>query len=118
MRLFDYLECEHDLPDGLRPDGIVFQTQSLDCDQTSFRITKDGRLIEAYDPPLGDEVSREVRREGTIKFYLIMTAAQQTPAAPTFEDRRRGQHLREYDAYFEKGRLTKIVAIPEQQAGV
>lgn len=52
MGMFDYVECEHPLPDGwdMSGDAVGLQTKAFDCDMTTVRIGANGRLtVERYD---------------------------------------------------------------------
>lgn len=44
MGMFDYLVCEHPLPDGRVIEGAVWQTKDGPCDMGVVRITTDGRI--------------------------------------------------------------------------
>jgi hypothetical protein len=48
MGMFDYVVCEHNLPDGFNASGIKFQTKDLVNELDTFTISDDGRLIHHY----------------------------------------------------------------------
>lgn len=48
MGMFDRIKCDYPLPDGGPPgdpDKWDFQSKDLNCGMQTFRITKDGRLV-------------------------------------------------------------------------
>ena len=45
MGMFDYLVCEHPLPDGRVVEGPVWQTKDSPCQMGVVTITADGRLL-------------------------------------------------------------------------
>lgn len=52
MGMFDYVRCDHALPDGwdLTNDHVGLQTKHFDCDMTTIWITSEGRLkIERFE---------------------------------------------------------------------
>lgn len=47
MGMFDYVKCDHPLPDGwnMTNDYVGLQTKCFDCDMTTVHIRSDGRLL-------------------------------------------------------------------------
>lgn len=48
MGMFDYINCEYNLPDGFDSSGIEFQTKDLGNQLDTYTISADGRLIHHY----------------------------------------------------------------------
>jgi hypothetical protein len=84
MGMFDRVLCELPLPDG--GPAAEFQTKSLRCELTLWRITREGRLV-------GQDGS-DAGYHGVMRFYTGGT----------------GQPWREYEAQFTEGALVGLHA--------
>jgi hypothetical protein len=82
MGLFDYLRCDLPLPDS--GPAVEFQTKSLRCTLTQWRITRDGRLV--------GEDGADAGYHGVLRFYT---------GGP-------GEPWREYEAQFTEGALVGL----------
>ena len=87
MGLFDTLRCDYPLPDSCAERD--FQTKSLDPRMATYRLTADGRLLDADGADTGIH--------GVMRFYTSAAAD--------------GWH--EYEAVFTQGRLSSLLAAPE-----
>lgn len=122
--MFDYVECEVDLPDGIKPEGLAypFQTKDFESVMMTFRITKEGRLFfndkiweyaGEYDPgwtkPKGTKIPRyEVVKEEWVEWH--------TPRGTHFHGEfnfytsgKVDGIWHEYIAVFDHGQLKEIV---------
>lgn len=105
MGMFDYLICEHPLPDG-DMQKAVFQTKSLDSDLEYYRISGDGRLYRALgvigelDPHEEeyDHLAGLPEWEGPLPFH----------GEVTFYDMDKQRQWFEYIARFSEGHLLQL----------
>ena len=125
--MFDYVECEIDLPDGVKPEDLAysFQTKAFDNVMTTFRITKEGRLffsdmewerVGEYDPgwtkPKGTKIPKyEVVKEDWVEWHTN----RGTPFHGEFNFYTSTEDgiWHEYTAIFNHGQLEAIVVDQE-----
>jgi hypothetical protein len=96
MGLFDDIEVEPgvDLPDA--PSTRQFQTKSLECFLSKYRITADGRLVEERRDDRG-VTDHDVAHRGDLNFYT------------SEGDRGDGTwRWHEYNARFTNGKLDHV----------
>ena len=97
MGMHDELYCEAELPDADAPAGAVFETKAFPYPFLYlYRITKDGRLIDAFN--------RDLDVDGYLEFYYL--------------DRSEGKCRVDYRAHFSRGQLTHIARVQEEPEGV
>lgn len=93
--MFDNVQCEYPLPDGLDPTGIDFQTKSMDSVLDTYVITEHGRLcIYPWSIAYSTKKERQpqwLAHTGNMNFYTSVD-----------------QMWHEYRATFVDGLLTKI----------
>lgn len=69
MGLFDIIECEYPIPDGVH-QKLHFQTKDLECLLDHYTITRDGRLLRhARRESPGPEKDVEWPYHGDIRIY-------------------------------------------------
>lgn len=130
MGMFDYVECEVELPDAfvVEDQRYCFQTKNFENTMDTFRITKEGRLfylekiweyLGEYDPgwtkPKGTKIPKyEVVREEWVEWHTH----RGTPFHGEFNfytsDKNKNWH--EYIAIFEHGQLAKIIVDKKSNA--
>jgi len=90
MGMFDDIQCDYPLP---LPEyqRNHFQTKSLHCTLSRYRITKDGRLVDGF--------AQEVPYDGDLYFYDIP---------------RPGGWI-EFRATFREGRVTELVEWKDEE---
>lgn len=109
MGMFDYIKCEHPLPDGFDPAPHEWQTKDLECQLLEYIITPDGRLVWKYDPGEGpDEVMGGELADftGTITFYASNITGGSPSGVCTKNDE--PPWSREYQALFVDGKIHRI----------
>jgi len=129
MGMYDYVQVEVPLPDGWEPSPYGLQTKHFDCELTSIRITKDGRLLRErfhYETvplferrnPLakGLEALGGIMRTVSdgweeVSFHGVFRMVG-VEAKPTTEDPH-AYVWHEYRVKFTDGRLVKITATDE-----
>lgn len=100
MGLFDEVQCDAELPDGLQCLGVLFQTKSFPEPMLErYRITRSGRLI--------DSRGNDLEPDGYITIYT--TAHSRAAPTPNAE-------WREYRARFVSGQLQGIERIDDKPA--
>lgn len=70
MGMYDYLECQYPIPDTAAKEHYAsarWQTKSLACDFTTYRILSDGELVEMHTHVAGSMVHEPFT--GTLHFY-------------------------------------------------
>ena len=104
MGMFDYVECDHPLPDGFNPTGVEFQTKDLFCELATIRITEAGRLEDVG----GSQGRKETLDDwhGDLEFYCANVCGGGPHGFMTEGDK--PLVARHYDARFTDGRLSKI----------
>lgn len=129
MGMFDSIICEHNLPDGFNPSGILFQTKDLDCHLDTYTISSEGRLIHHYreweetpeeelpDPKMpfigcirekkGSQKLVDMDYHGFIRFYASNLCGLGPKGFITKDDEE--YWSREYTAKFTDGKVVSIV---------
>jgi hypothetical protein len=129
MGMFDYVQCEVPLPDGLQP--IELQTKDFECDMVVHVITKDGRLMmdcghnemvplmerPYWKPEWGDSASAENEHP----WEAICGSMRHVPKYEdasfhgiiNFYGRDGDNNWHEYNAKFTDGQLVKIEVVSE-----
>lgn len=101
MGLFDYVHCEHPLPDGWKPNEL--QTKDFDCPYMErYTIRADGRLVHQkplydIDPPDTQHGEIDTNFHGILNFYGLQDGI-----------------WHEYNAKFTDGQLVGIDLVSSQ----
>lgn len=99
MGMFDEIRCDAPLPDGYDATDVGFQSKFPDCCMCRYRITRDGRLLDAAD--------NDLEPEGYLNFY--------TTDPPQDVSADRDARWREYRAHFVAGELESIVGVAKDE---
>lgn len=104
MGVFDYIRCDHPLPDGF--DGrVTFQTKDTPAQfLETYTITSDGRLL--------DEHGRDTQFHGDIEFTWSNVTGSWGKRISTEDDA--PPDGRDYLARFTEGRLARIIDVTER----
>lgn len=122
MGMFDELTCDYPLPDPAYQHRI-FQTKSLECQMTTYRISAEGRLLQTcYEGVYEDdptsflgfrflrtrEWEEDAEHEGLVLFYDFI--AQETITATS------SHAMVHYLATFRDGNLIHLREISEDES--
>lgn len=110
MGLFDDLVCEHELPDGFDPSGIIFQTKDTpDPFLETYVLLADGRLIH-------QKSGEDANLDGPVEFYASNWCGSFMDLRMTKDD----QPLwsAEYTAFYDHGKLLRIEGSTSSVEGV
>lgn len=105
MGLFDYLRCEHPLPDGFEGD-LQYQTKDTPAQYLEdYRITLDGTLM--YEPSgMLKTPAGPIDFHGALEFYATNVCGTAQWGVITDDDD--PPFSREYVALYDHGTLLKI----------
>ena len=100
MGVFDYLICEHELPDGFDPTGVLFQTKDTPAQWLeTYVIREDGGLID-------QESGEDVELHGAIEFHGSNWCGSFGDLCMTEDDQPLWRA--EYTAIYDRGALIRI----------
>lgn len=104
MGMFDYIKCEHPLPDGFDDQKQEWQTKDLACELAIFTITADGRLVRTGGV-YGIAINCD-DHHGDIHFYGGNWCGSGFGCVMTRDDMPHWSRL--YTARFSEGKLLRI----------
>ena len=123
MGMYDYIRCEHPLPDGSLPLGRVFQTKDTDAQfLDDYTIRADGTLVHhttrIEDTPK-DKLPYPDAPKGSLLSYcgIITRVPTGDEVVPFHGCLRFYDETSKYEALYDRGRLIRIDAVSDDKGG-